>query len=119
MSSERSLRAIFVGTTRDEILAYAFSIVGFDQLITNNDEDAIKALEKIVESREEEYALIILPERFVESTKLLREKIKGRGGVIPAFLFLPDIKEPKFRQLDELEHLLQKALGVTLKIVEK
>ena len=117
MSMEKKYYAIFIGSEQDRVLAYAFSIIGFDHVIASDDSEVLKILEKILEESKEKYALILLPERLVESTRNIREKLREEGRIIPAFLFLPGVKKPEFKQLDELEQLLQRALGISLKIV--
>jgi len=111
--------ALFVGSMEDEALAYAFALIGFDFRIVGKDEEVPRVLEEILEKNAERYALIILPERFVNATRYLREKLREKAKMLPAFLFIPQTRQPKFNQLKELEELLQRALGISLKLVEE
>jgi len=111
-------KALFVGTKKDETVAYAFSIIGFDFIIIDDDEKIVDTLEEVL-GKGEKYAIVVMSERFVEATRNFRDKLREKAMFIPAFLFIPDISKPEFKQLDELEELLQRALGITLKISEE
>jgi len=115
MSGRKKYRVLFVGSKTDSAIAYAFAMIGMDTIIVDRDELVLERLGDIIEE-EGKYAVIIIPERFIEATRYLREKIREKMGFLPAFIFLPDVREPKFGQIAELEELLQRALGVTMKL---
>lgn len=117
--SEKNLYSLFLATKEDESLAYAFALIGFESRIVEKDEDLPSILEEILEKDKEKYALIVLPEKFVESTRRIREKLREQGSILPAFLFVPELKKPVFHQLSELRELVRRALGMSLIVLEE
>ena len=110
----KTYKALFAGSTRYRVLSQIFRLVGFDILMEENDQKLISKLSNLLETKLDEYALIIMPEEYVEPTKKLRDKVREQGHSIPVFLFLPDIRNPKYLQLAELNEMLRRALGISL-----
>ena len=115
----KTYKAIFVGSKKDETLAHMFAIVGFDSLIVETDADVLDALGRIIERHGDDYALVVMHERFVRATRLVRENIREASETLPAFLFIPDVREPKYEQLEEIRELLKRALGVSPELLGK
>ncbi len=119
LSEEKNLYSLFLGTKEDESLAFAFSIIGFESKIVDKDEDLPVLLGEILEKDKEKYALIVMPEKYVKLTQHIREKLREQGDILPAFLFIPELKNPVFYQLSEIKELVRRALGMSLKVLEE
>ena len=96
----------------DPIFIKSFEILGAEGFEAKEEEEARKKLAEIIEKKE--YGLIILPERFVEATKDLREKLLRTGVYYPLFAFMPDYTGIKDKRIKELQKLISLAVGIKL-----
>jgi hypothetical protein len=64
----------------------------------------------------ERFALIILPDRYVETTTEIRSRIVKEGKVIPIFSFIPDYTGIKGKRVEELKRSVSLAVGAKLKL---
>ena len=110
----RTYRILFLATEEYRDLANIFAVVGFHTQIVPKSSDLLEVLRDITEAKQSEFAIIVMPEKFVELTKPIRMKLREKGKYIPSFLFLPDIREPRFLQLEELNDMLRRVQGVTI-----
>ncbi len=62
------------------------------------------------------YALVVLPEKYVEATKILREQLAREGRVTPLFAFLPTEPASRGARVEELRKLISLAIGAELKL---
>ncbi len=117
--SAGAYKILFAATKDYEDLGKIFAIVGVEAKIMEDDAELLAVLREILEAKQTEYAIILMPEKFIDITKPIREKLREDGRYIPAFLFLPDIGEPKFLQLEELNELLKRIQGVTIEQIRE
>jgi len=117
--SAEAYKILFAATKDYEDLGKIFAIVGVEAKIMEDDAELLAVLREILEAKQTEYAIILMPEKFIDITKPIREKLREDGRYIPAFLFLPDIGEPKFLQLEELNELLKRIQGVTIEQIRE
>lgn len=116
--SLKTYKALFISSSKYEVLSQIFRLVGFDVIVEADTKKILAELEDILETRIDDYALIVMPEEFVEPTRMLRAKVREKGRSLPVFLFLPDISDPKYTQLEELDDMLRRALGIRLPSTE-
>jgi len=99
----------------DHSFTTGFALIGVDTLIAKNEKEV---LQKIVEAVEKgDYGIILLSERYVDSTRYLRERIlkEKKGNVI--FAFLPDYTGIKGKRIKELKEKVSRAIGLRIEEV--
>lgn len=112
---ESKYKILFLATKVYEDLGKIFRLLGVDVKIAESSEGLLSILKNILESQQIEYAIILMPEEYIVMTRSIREKLNEEKRYMPAFLFLPDTKHPKFLQLDELDELLKRVQGISIK----
>jgi vacuolar-type H+-ATPase subunit F/Vma7 len=73
-----------------------------------------ETLKKLVD--EGEYMLIIIPERFAEETRLIREEIMRKGDITPVFALVPDFTMKTGMRMEELQAVVSLAIGTKLEL---
>ncbi len=76
--------------------------------------ELVRLLKELADSGK--YAVIILPERFVEHTLELRSRLIREGRVAPIFAFVPDYSGIKGKRIEELRRTTSLAVGAELKL---
>lgn len=85
---------------------------GFEAEDQANVAQLIGLLRKLVQSGQ--YAVLILPERFVEPTQELRSRLMREGKITPVFEFVPDYTGVKGKKAEELRRSINLAVGAEL-----
>ncbi|MEM2843048.1 MAG: V-type ATP synthase subunit F [Candidatus Bathyarchaeia archaeon] len=98
----------------DSIFISGFTLVGVEGFEVENEEALNQTLKNLIENAQ--YAVIILPERFVEKTRELRFKLIKEGKITPIFAFIPDYTRIKGKRIDELKKSISLAVGAELKL---
>lgn len=98
----------------DPTFIAGFKAVGAEGAKAATPEEAHSIVSELVKS--DKYALIILPDRYVDATADVRAKIMKEGRYTPIFLFLPDYTGIKGRRIEELKKSISLAVGARLKI---
>ena len=96
----------------DEVIVSVFSLIGADGFKILRDEDVPKIIEDILSKGE--YSIIVLPERYVDLTRDLREKLRSEEAISAIFAFIPEKTLEK--RSEELKSLIGQAMGTKLKI---
>jgi len=65
---------------------------------------------------DEDYKLIILPERFAPETRSVREEIMRRGDITPVFALVPDFTMETGMRMEELQAVVSLAIGTRLEL---
>jgi len=65
---------------------------------------------------EEMFQLIIIPERFADETRSVREHIMNRGDIIPVFALIPDFTMETGMRMEELQSVVSLAIGTKLEL---
>jgi len=65
---------------------------------------------------EERFQLIIVPERFAEETRPVRERVMNRGDIIPVFALIPDFTMETGMRMKELQEVVSLAIGTRLEL---
>lgn len=97
----------------EEAFIKAFELIGAKGFKATNEEQVNEIITKILESGE--YGMIILPERFLETTKDIRDRRYKRGEIKPIFAFLPDYTGITGKRIEELQKLISLAVGIQMK----
>ncbi|MEM4649226.1 MAG: V-type ATP synthase subunit F, partial [Candidatus Bathyarchaeia archaeon] len=98
----------------DSIFVSGFALIGAESFEIKSEEELTHTLKQLIESNN--YAVIILPERFVENTKELRFKLIKEGKITPIFAFIPDYTGIKGKRIEELKKSISLAVGAELKL---
>lgn len=100
----------------DPETAVGFRLAGVEKVYEypGGDEEVVRVLDRLAK---EEVALIIITERLAAEAGN-RAKIKAinekKRGVIPIIVEVPDKKGPTVKEIDEIEHLIKRAVGVAV-----
>ena len=65
---------------------------------------------------EERFQLIIVPERFAEETRPVRDRVMNRGDIIPVFALIPDFTMETGMRMKELQEVVSLAIGTRLEL---
>ncbi|TET71287.1 hypothetical protein E3J39_04910 [Candidatus Bathyarchaeota archaeon] len=85
--------------------------VGFD---IGTGEAVAETVSALVE--EGRFQLIIVPERFVEETRPVRERVMNRGDITPVFALIPDFTMETGMRMEELQVIVSLAIGTRLEL---
>jgi vacuolar-type H+-ATPase subunit F/Vma7 len=103
-----------VAAVGDSTFIAGFELIGIKGFHATEAEEARKSLKEIIDSGN--YALIILPDRFVEASRDTRTKIAREGKITPLFAFLPDHTGIKGKRVEELKKAINLAVGTELNL---
>ena len=67
-------------------------------------------------SEEGMFKLIIIPERFAEETRSVRESVMNRGDITPVFALIPDFTMETGMRMEELQAVVSLAIGTRLEL---
>jgi vacuolar-type H+-ATPase subunit F/Vma7 len=85
--------------------------VGFD---IGTGEAVAETVSALVE--EGRFQLIIVPERFTEETRPVRERVMNRGDITPVFALIPDFTMETGMRMEELQVIVSLAIGTKLEL---
>ena len=85
--------------------------VGFD---IGTGEAVAETVSALVE--EGMFQLIIIPERFAEETRPVRERVMNRGDITPVFALIPDFTMETGMRMEELQTIVSLAIGTRLEL---
>lgn len=91
-----------------------FEMVGFEGFNAESESELREVIERLIKTKE--YGLIVIPERYTNATKDIRDRLAKEGRVAPIFSFIPDYSGIKGERVEELKQLLSLALGVKLEL---
>ena len=98
----------------DEKFVLFFELAGAEGFEAKSREEVLSKLEELIEK--EEYGVIIVPEKFVDATKELREKMMREGKAFPVIAFIPDFVKSPGDRIRDLKHSLIMAIGAEIKL---
>ncbi|NIQ07718.1 MAG: hypothetical protein GWO20_18985 [Candidatus Korarchaeota archaeon] len=105
------MKAAVVG---DSVFISGFEMVGFEGFEAKSTSEVLETVKKIIKM--DKYGLILVPERYTNATKEIRDTLAKEGKVVPTFSFLPDYTGIKGERVEELKRLISLALGVKLEL---
>ncbi len=88
-----------------------FELGGIKGIPAETAEEAVKSINKLLEAND--LKLIILPERFINETKQLRETIQKKS-LLPIILLIPDTTMITGMRLEELRTAISAAIGTQI-----
>ena len=103
-----------VAVIGDSTFIAGFELIGIKGFKITDEDGAKKRLREITEN--DEYAMIILPDRFIDASKDTRSRIAREGKIAPIFAFLPDSSGIKGKRVEELKKSISLAVGTELKL---
>jgi vacuolar-type H+-ATPase subunit F/Vma7 len=105
------LEVVMVG---DKYLATCFRLAGVRTIITDSDDETIRRLTELV--IDEKIEVVIVAERVAMKMKSLREEQLRTGKLSPIFVIVPDFEGPLDERTKELRQLVNRAVGMKLKL---
>ncbi|HDS44488.1 MAG TPA: V-type ATP synthase subunit F [Methanomicrobia archaeon] len=108
-----------VAVIGDPDTATGFRLAGvnavYEQGLDGEQEDTAHVLDRLAR---EDFAIILITEQLAADPRT-REKIRDinakKKGVRPIILEIPDKRGPMEKELDEIQRLIQRAVGVAVK----
>jgi vacuolar-type H+-ATPase subunit F/Vma7 len=91
-----------------------FQLIGAEGFDAGSGEAVAATVSDLVE--EGRFQLIIIPERFAEQTRTIRERIMTRGDITPVFALIPDFTMETGMRMDELQVVVSLAIGTRLEL---
>jgi len=91
-----------------------FELIGAEGFDAGTGESVAATLSHLVE--EGGFQLIIIPERFAEETRPVRERIMNRGDITPVFALIPDFTMETGMRMEELQAVVSLAIGTRLEL---
>jgi vacuolar-type H+-ATPase subunit F/Vma7 len=91
-----------------------FQLIGAEGFDAGSGEAVAATVSDLVE--EGRFQLIIIPERFAEQTRTIRERIMTRGDITPVFALIPDFTMETGMRMDELQLVVSLAIGTRLEL---
>ena len=91
-----------------------FELIGAEGYEVGTGEALAETLNNLVQ--EEKFQLIIIPERFAEETRPVRESIMNKGDIVPVFALIPDFTMETGMRMEELQAVVSLAIGTKLEL---
>lgn len=91
-----------------------FELVGAAGYEEMEGPQVVATLKKIV--NQEDYNLIIIPERFAKETRSIREEVMQREEITPVFALVPDFTMETGMRMEELQDVVSLAIGTKLEL---
>ena len=91
-----------------------FELIGAEGFEAGTGEAVGGTLGHLVE--EGRFHLIIVPERFAEETRPVRERIMYKGDITPVFALIPDFTMETGMRMEELQAVVSLAIGTRLEL---
>jgi len=98
----------------DKYLASGFRLIGIESNEVADDDAAARKVEDIVS--EGKYEIVIISERVAAKIRTLRDSLLAAKKPYPIFLIIPDFQGSHHERIKELHQLVDKAVGVKLKL---
>jgi vacuolar-type H+-ATPase subunit F/Vma7 len=91
-----------------------FQLIGAEGFDASSGETVTSTVSDLIE--EGRFQLIIIPERFAEQTRTIRERIMTRGDITPVFALIPDFTMETGMRMNELQAVVSLAIGTRLEL---
>lgn len=92
----------------------AFKLIGAEGYNYDTGKAIAEALNKLIDN--EKYNFIIIPERFAEETRSVRDIVAKRGKIKPLFALIPDFTMRSGMRIEELQSVVSLAIGTKLEL---
>jgi len=91
-----------------------FELIGAEGFEADDGRTAARILRGLVEERR--FKLIIIPERFAEDTRYIREKLRESEEIAPVFALIPDLTLETGMRMEELRNIISLAIGARVEL---
>jgi vacuolar-type H+-ATPase subunit F/Vma7 len=91
-----------------------FQLIGAEGFDAGSGEALTETLTNLVD--EGRFQLIIIPERFAEVTRPVRDRVMTRGDITPVFALIPDFTMETGMRMEELQAVVSLAIGTKLEL---
>ena len=91
-----------------------FELIGAEGFDAGTGEAVAEIVREL--SDEGRLQLIIIPERFAEETRSVRESVMNRGDITPVFALIPDFTMETGMRMAELQAVVSLAIGTRLEL---
>ncbi|MCD6480134.1 V-type ATP synthase subunit F [Candidatus Bathyarchaeota archaeon] len=91
-----------------------FELIGAHGFHAEDGREAARVIERLI--GEERFNLIIIPERFSEETRSIRERLIESGEIKPVFLIIPDLTMATGMRMEELRSIVSQAVGTRVEL---
>ena len=91
-----------------------FQLIGAEGFDASTGDAAAETLSHLVD--EGRFQLVIIPERFAEQTRAVRERVMNRGDITPVFALIPDFTMETGMRMEELQVVVSLAIGTRLEL---
>ncbi len=98
----------------DKYLSSVFRLAGIEALEVEDEDSAVEKAEEVVE--EGKYKILILTEKTAKRLSELREKLLVQKRFYPIFVIIPDFGGTLGERKKELTQLVNKSIGIKLKV---
>ena len=102
-----------IAAVGDPAFISVFELLGAEGFEVSEEGELPRVLREVVAG---DYALVVLPEKYVEATRDFREKLAREGRVTPLFAFLPTEPSSRGARVEELKRFISLAIGAELKL---
>jgi len=97
--------------------ATAFELIGatgYHEITGEKVAATLTTLTRLVNN--EEYKLIIIPERFAPETRSVRDEVMRKADITPVFALVPDFTMETGMRMEELQAVVSLAIGTRLEL---
>ncbi len=91
-----------------------FQLIGAEGFDAGSEKALTETLIQLVD--EARFQLIIIPERFADVTRSVRERVMTRGDITPVFALIPDFTMETGMRMEELQTVVSLAIGARLEL---
>jgi len=91
-----------------------FELIGAEGFMAETSNEIKNKVKEIVESKE--YSVVIIPERFLDVVKPIKDKLIREEKIEPIFVFLPDFIEITEKRIEELKRNIMQAIGIEIRM---
>jgi vacuolar-type H+-ATPase subunit F/Vma7 len=90
-----------------------FQLIGARGYEANNEEKVVESLEQAMTGN---YKIIIVPEKYTELTRPIRDEVMRRGEITPLFALIPGLTMETGMRMEELQAVVSLAIGTKLEL---
>jgi len=90
-----------------------FQLIGAHGYEANDEETVIATLDRVLSKK---YKIIIIPEKYTEATRPIRDDVMRRGEITPLFALIPGLTMETGMRMEELQAVVSLAIGTKLEL---
>ena len=90
-----------------------FQLIGARGFEANDEETVVATLDRAMADNPK---IIIVPERYTEATRPIRDEVMRRGEITPLFALIPGLTMETGMRMEELQAVVSLAIGTKLEL---